>query len=198
MAEQARKIWTLDEFFAWQEKQDDRYELVDGEPLRMQSGVSGAHVQVATNILIQLGTQLRDKKCRPFYGDWSVQTKPGQIRRPYVLVDCGMFDPKAYKADKPVLVCEVLSPTTRDFDTYRKAEEYKLIASLRRILLVDPNRAEIFVWSRADGGEWEYSTLEGLEALVEMTEIEVVIPMAEIYRGISLHVELRLVGQDQP
>ena len=196
MAELARKTWSLDDFFAWQDRQEDRYELVDGEPLRMQSGVSGAHVQASTNILVSLGNQLRGKNCRPFHGEWSVQTKRGQIRRPDIGVDCGKFDPKSYFARAPVMVAEILSPTTRDFDTYRKAEEYKLIPSLRRILLVDPNRAEVFMWLRTEGGEWEYSTIEGLEAAIDMPEIEASLPMAEIYRDIPVPADLRVVDEE--
>lgn len=196
MAEPAPKTWSLDKFFTWQDRQEDRYELVDGEPLRMQSGVSGAHMRASTNILGHLLNQLRGKRCAAFHGDWSVQTKRGQIRRPDIGVDCGKFDPKSYFARSPIMVAEILSPTTRDFDTYRKAEEYKLIPGLRRILLVDPNRAEVFMWLRTGGGEWEYSTIEGLEAEIDMPEIEASLPMAEIYRDIPLVAELRVVDDE--
>ena len=192
----ARKNWSLDEFFAWQGQQDQRYGLVNGEPLRMQSGVSGAHLRVSMNILGQLIRQLRGKQCQPFHGDWSVQTKPGQLRRPDIGVDCGPFDPKSYKAASPVIIAEILSPTTRDFDTLRKSEEYKLIPSLRRILLVDPNRAEVFMWLRGEAGEWHFSTIAGLDAELSMPEIGVVLPLADIYDGIELPTELKLVGQE--
>ena len=196
MAEPARKTWSPDEFFAWHERQEARYELVDGEPLKMQAGASRGHNRLGRNAVLHLGNQLRGKKCQPFGPDDAVQTRPGQIRYPDFGVECGPFDPKSYLVSAPVIIAEVLSPTTRDYDTLRKAEEYKLIPSLRRILLVDPNRAEVFMWLRGETGEWEYSSIEGLAEAISMPEIEVTLRMTEIYRDIPLPAELWAVDAE--
>ena len=193
MAHATLSAWTHEQFFAWQERQDDRYELVDGQPLRMMAGASNAHVAVSVNIIVQLGTQLRGKPCRPFHGDGSVQTRRGNIRRPDIGVDCGPFVANGYKATAPRMVAEVLSPSTRDFDTFRKVEEYQLIGSLQRILLIDPNRPEVAVWHREEGGEWEHSVVRGIGETIAMPEIGVALPMAEIYAGIELQADLLAV-----
>jgi Uma2 family endonuclease len=93
---------------------------VDGFPVRMMVGAKNVHDDIVVNVLVQLGNQLRGKGCRPFTGDGSIETKPGQIRRPDIGVDCGRRDPNAMKAASPRVVFEVLSPTTRDFDTIGK------------------------------------------------------------------------------
>jgi Uma2 family endonuclease len=142
MTEAAPRRWTSAEFFAWQETQPERYELVDGFPVRMMAGARNVHDDIVVNILAELRNQLRGSACRPFTGDGSIETKPGQIRRPDIGVDCGPRDPNATKAASPRVVAEVLSPTTRDFDTIGKLEEYKLVESLERILVIEPN-AEI-------------------------------------------------------
>jgi Uma2 family endonuclease len=134
MTEAAPRHWTTEEFFVWQELQPDRYELVDGFPLRMMAG--------ARNVLTDLRNQLRGGACRPFTGDGSIETKPGQIRRP----DIG--------ASTPRVVLEVLSPTTRDFDTIGKLEEYKLVDSLERIVVIEPNAPEVIVWERSADRTW--------------------------------------------
>ena len=194
MAEAARKAWTVEEFFDWQEKQDDRYELVDGLPLRMMAGASAAHVQVSVNVLGQLYIQLRGTGCRPFHGDGSVQTKPGQIRRPDIGVDCSPLIPGSYTSSGPRMVGEVLSPTTRTFDMLRKIEEYKRMTGLQRILLIEPNKPEVAIWARSDAGEWQYSLAEGLAADLAMPEIGVVLKMADIYEGITLPADLQVVA----
>jgi Uma2 family endonuclease len=117
MTEAAPRRWTSAEFFAWQETQPERYELVDGFPVRMMAGARNVHDDIVVNILAELRNQLRGSACRPFTGDGSIETKPGQIRRPDIGVDCGPRDPNATKAASPRILAEVLSPTTRDFDT---------------------------------------------------------------------------------
>ena len=133
---------SLDAFFAWQERQDERYELVGGQPLRMMAGAANAHDRIALNLLFQLINQLRGTPFRPFTGDSAVETHPGQIRRPDAGVDCGRFVPHAYKASEPCMVAEILSPSTRDFDTYAKVDEYKSVAGLDYVLLIEPTAPE--------------------------------------------------------
>ena len=194
MAEAATKAWTVEEFFAWQEKQDDRYELVDGLPLRMMAGASNGHVQITVNVIIQAGVQLRGSNCRLFHGDGSVQTRKGQIRRPDIGVNCDSFDQNGYISTAPRMVAEVLSPSTRAFDMLRKIEEYKLLKGLLYILLIEPEKPEVAVWHRDDTDIWSYLLVEGLQSNIAMPEIGVTLPMADVYEGITLARELRVVA----
>lgn len=123
MSEPAPRRWTVEEFFAWQEKQAERFELVDGFPVRMMAGARNVHDDIVVNLIGELRDQLRGSGCRPFTGAGSVETKPGQIRRLDVGVDCGRRDPNGTKAVSPRLVVEVLSPGTRDFDTFDKLDD---------------------------------------------------------------------------
>ena len=82
MTDAAPRRWTVEEFFAWQEGQSERYELVDGFPMRMMAGAKNVHDDIVVNMLAELRNQLRGGGCRPFTSDGSVETKPGQIRRP--------------------------------------------------------------------------------------------------------------------
>ena len=61
---------------------------------------------------------------------------------------CGPRDPNGTKAALPRLVVEVLSPSTRDFDTFKKLDEYRETGSLEYIVLVEPNEPVAFVWRR--------------------------------------------------
>ena len=47
----AEAAWTVEEFFAWQEKQDDRYELVGGKPSPMTQGAANIHVAISINVI---------------------------------------------------------------------------------------------------------------------------------------------------
>jgi Uma2 family endonuclease len=192
MAEPAVRRMTIDEFFAWQEHQPERYELVNGQPLRMMAGAKNVHDDIVVNLVIELGTRLRGGGCRPFTGDGSVETRPGQIRRPDIGVDCGPRDPNGTKAALPKLVVEVLSPSTRDFDTFGKLDEYKGIESLEYIVLVEPNEPLASVWSRDDASGWVESRARGLDAKIEMPKLDVTLEMAAVYEGVAFPVRPRL------
>jgi Uma2 family endonuclease len=170
---------------------------VDGQPLEMMAGAKNVHDDIVVNLLGELRDQLRGSGCRPFTGGGSVETRPGQIRRPDVGVDCGPRDPNGTKAALPKLVIEVLSPSTRDFDTFRKLEEYKQIDSLDTIVLVEPNEPVAFVWRRDAARGWAEARVRGIDARIAMPELGVTLEMAAIYEGVEFPAKPRLVSTDE-
>jgi Uma2 family endonuclease len=132
------------------------------------AGARNVHDDIVVSVLAELRNQLRGGGCRPFTGGGSVETKPVQIRRPDIGVDCGRRDPDATKAASPRVVVEVLSPTTRDFDTIGKLEEYKLVDGLERILVIEPNAPEVIVWVRGADGSWRRGIRRGLDQEIDM------------------------------
>jgi Uma2 family endonuclease len=193
MADPVAKPWSVAGFFAWQEKQSARYELVGGFPLRMMAGARNVHDLIVVNVLADLRGQLRGGGYRPFTGDGSVETSPGQIRRPDIGVDCGKWNPDAMVADTPRLVAEVLSPTTRDFDTFGKLDEYKRIGSLQWILLIEPNAPEVTAWSRDGSKQWVKKVFENLAEEISMPELGIELSLNAIYEGVSFPLTPRLV-----
>lgn len=185
-------------FFAWQERQAERYELVGGVPVRMMAGARNVHDDIVVNLLAALHAGLRGSGCRPFTGDGSVETGPGRIRRPDVGVDCGARDPNALKAAEPRLVADVLSPSTRDFDAFETLEEYKGVVGVRHILPVEPNAAEIMHWSRGDAGVRHTQRIAGLDGVITLDALAVSLPLAAIYDGVAFPVRPRLVSDAPP
>ncbi|HKM61750.1 MAG TPA: Uma2 family endonuclease [Acidisphaera sp.] len=192
MSDAAHRPWTIAEFFAWQAQQPDRYELVGGFPVRMMAGARNVYDDIVVNLLAELRRQMRDSGCRPFTGDGAVETLPGQIRRPDAGVDCGRRDPNAMQAALPRLVAEVLSPTTRDFDTFEKLPEYRQIDSLDYILVIEPNAAEVVLWERGPDRGWRQA-IDGLDAVVDLPAIGVALQLAELYDGVAFPAGPRLV-----
>lgn len=184
MADPGRPPWTSEEFFAWQERQAERYELVDGLPVRLMAGARNVHDDIVVNILAELREKLRGSGCRPFTGGGSVEIRPGLVRRPDVGVDCGPRDPNAMKAADPTLVVEVLSPSTRDFDTFRKLEEYKGLPGLSAILLVEPNAPLVALWSREPEGNWIETRILELDATVDLPAPPIRLALGDIYDGV--------------
>jgi Uma2 family endonuclease len=196
MAEAARKLMTIEEFFAWEETQEESHELVDGVPVlrgewirygdawTMMAGASQRHDQIVVNVIIALGTRLRGKLCRTFSPDMSVRTGPKRIRRPDSGVDCGPRVDRSTEASEPRVVVEVLSPSTRDFDMFAKLDEYRAVPSIEHVLLVDPNDPAAQLWTRGPEG-WRETTLRGLESAAELSAVDLSLPLAEIYEDVT-------------
>ena len=173
--------WTEDEFFRWLERQEGRYELVDGEP-RAMTGATNRHNLVVTNLFRALDRRLRGGPCQPSPFNTAVRIPAGNIRYPDLLVDCGPFRPDDFAASEPVLVAEVLSPSTEVFDLTGKLEEYRTVPTLRHILLLDPKAPRARLHSRASEADpWSGRPLAGEAAEVALAVLGVAFPLGECY-----------------
>lgn len=197
MSERAIRKMTADEFLAWNEGQEGRYELIDGVPVAM-AGARRRHDRVVVNVLTALGAHLGVGQCHPFSSDTAVRISNYQIRYPDAGVDCGTFHDEKLEADEPRLVVEVLSDTTRAFDLLEKLEEYKSVPALRDIVLVDTDEPKVFHWTRQPGASWERRILEVPEAVVELPELDFVLPFGVLYAGLTFQQKPRLVNDRPP
>lgn len=193
MSQPIVRRWTEDEFFAWQRFQPERYEFVDGFPVRMMAGAKNAHDDIVVNLVAVLRDGLRGSGCRPFTADGSIRTAAGRIRRPDAGVDCGRRDPDGYKAAEPRLVAEVLSPSTRDLPTIEKVGEYKALETLDYILLIEPNAPDFVLWSRDAEREWVSARIDDLGEAIPLPALGLSLPLAELYDGIEFGPFPRLV-----
>ena len=134
---------TAEDFLRWAQDREGRFEFVDGQILRLQAGTVSKHDRAVVNGIAALKNRLRGKPCRTFTADFAVRTAQNRIRRPDVGVDCGRQERRDLAAREPVLVVEVLSPSTRDLDRSVEILEYQAVETLKTILYVEPNQPEI-------------------------------------------------------
>lgn len=187
---------TPEAFLAWAPAQDARYELVGGEVL-MMAGAGRRHDAIVTNLISTIRPQTRGGPCQTFTGDTYIVTGPMSRRMPDMGIDCDNPADDSLTADKPALIVEVLSPTTRSFDVSVKLAEYKMLPALKYILFVDTEHPSVqFFWRDADG-IWKDSVLAGFEARIELTSINVSISLADIYDELSFRPKPKLVEQQE-
>lgn len=194
MSQAAPARMAPDEFLTWALDQLGRHELVGGRP-KMLSDVQRRHDQIVINTLAELGNQLRGASCCPFSAGLAVRIPNANIRRPDAGVDCGTYDDDALAADRPVLVIEVLSASTRDFDLFGKVEEYKTVPSLVHVVLVNPDEPQAVHWTRAGAAPWSYRLHEGLDAALALDPPGVTLRLADLYEGLAFRPRPRLVAE---
>ncbi len=192
MADVALRPMSPEEFFAWAEHQEERYELVDGAPVLkfdngpgMMAGASAAHDQIVVNLISGLRNRLRGGPCRVKSADQATRTARGNLRMPDVTVDCGRYVPASFESTAPAVVFEVLSPSTRRTDLLRKVDEYQNVPSLRHFVILEPGRVCAMVWSRGADG-WSSQMVERIAEDMPLPAVGVALPMAEVYEDVEL------------
>ena len=151
MATRTREeLLTVEEFLTIEFPPDMKAELDNGR-IRMMAGASRAHDRVQVNLLSYLRPLLRGSGCRPSGSDMGIRAHDMSLRLPDVSVICGRdgaADDRTRAIDTPEVVIEVLSPSTARHDREVKVPEYKAMASVETIVLVNPETEHMTVWQR--------------------------------------------------
>ncbi len=172
---------TLEEFLAWDEGQEDRWEFDGFQPVAMVRGTV-AHARLCRNLAVALTARLRGTPCEAF-GEGLKIAVAGSIRYPDAFVACGPNANQAIEAMNPVVVFEVLSPGTASTDIVVKNREYQATPSIRRYVILMQDRIAATVSERR-GIEWVVTFLTDPAAVLEMPEIGIGISLAEFYEGV--------------
>lgn len=175
-----------DDFLVWVQNQEQRFELIDGHPM-MMGGANRTHNEISGNTYASLKAQLKGKPCKPYESDFAIRIPAGNIRYPDVSVDCGRSDGKGKDlvSNTPVLVVEVLSNSTRTIDFLKKTKEYKTLASVQYILLIDQDAPYvIFQYCDAEG-KWDESHIIGMDSIIDMPAIGAALQLSDLYEDIT-------------
>lgn len=192
MTDTAARRMSVEEFLNWcTRREGERWELVQGipsqiAPARMMAGARRRHDQIVVNLIAELRARLRGGPCRAHTADFALLTVEGtNVRRPDVLVDCAPGAPGDLKASEPAAAFEVLSPSNANFTRIAKVDEYKAVATLRHIVVLDSDAARLVLYSRAANDAWMSETIEDQGASLPLPALGIEVPLAEIYADVS-------------
>src|SRR4051794_15461645 len=176
-------------FLRWAAKLDRhqpfKYELSEGKVSRMMIQVSRAHWLVTANILGELLAKLDRTRFQAGPAEFGVRTAVG-VRYPDAIVDRASTGLADLACEAPVLIVEVLSPSTAGLDFTVKLEEYKAISSVQTYVISSQDEPRAWVWSRQSDGSWPRLPTEfaGREGAIPLGGLGIEITMAAIFRGI--------------
>ncbi len=183
----ARTHFTPDEYLVLERKAAYKSEYFLGEIFAM-SGASLTHGLITVDIATELNIQLRESECRVVTNDLRVKTSPDvSYFYPDVIVYC---DEPEFEDDSfdtllnPVIIMEVLSPSTEEYDRGEKFEYYKQLPSLKEYILVaqDKISLEHYVMQAT---EWELTTFADPTDILTLSTIRCKLPLKDIYRRVD-------------
>lgn len=177
---------TPEEYLERERVAAEKSEYIDGAVVAMAGG-SPRHALIAGNIIGVLYSQMRTVDCRIFTSDLRVCVRWGSlITYPDVTIVCGpeeYVDEKQDTVTNPHLIVEVLSPSTKNYDRGEKARLFRMLPSLRELLLVEQDSIEIEHWRRLPNGNWELATVRDSGVTLHLESIACKLQIDEIYRG---------------
>ena len=146
---------TVDEYLAWAEGRPGRYELHAGTVYAMAPERAG-HARIKFAVQAALLSSLRDAglPCHMLPDGMTVRIDRHTAHEPDALVYCGDRLPDStVEVPHPVVVAEVLSPSTRHVDASAKLAGYFSVASVQHYLIIDPDRRTVVHHERGEGDQ---------------------------------------------
>lgn len=177
-----QRHYTPAEYFALEAGSAERHEYFGGRIFAMADGTK-SHNLIAQNFTLALRGRLRGKGCQVFMEDVRLAVQDDfHYTYPDVVVTCDPADRRdPYLIRQPVLIIEVLSPSTADYDRSQKFNQCRKIAALRHYILVSQT-AWVLEWFRRDeAGQWIYPVFSDPADVLEIPELSLRLPLADVY-----------------
>lgn len=184
-----KQFLTPEEYLEAEQAAERKSEYLNGEVFAM-AGTTPRHNLIVTNLVRDLGNQLRRLPCNVYSQDLRVRiSATGLYTYPDVIVTCGEEQfaegPGSPSLLNPVLLAEVLSDSTRDYDRGRKFEHYRTLRSTREYLTIDQAKMHVEHWRFQSPGSWLLTEFSQPGDSVNLV-INAKLSLADIYEKLIL------------
>jgi Uma2 family endonuclease len=182
--------FTPEEYFAWEEKQLEKHEYIDGE-VYVMSGGSVNHGRIAIKFTAMFDAHLDNSSCITGNSDIKINIVDiNNYTYPDVSVTCDDRDKTTSQYfTYPCLIVEVLSDSTEAYDRGGKFRMYRNNPVLQDYLLVSSTKIEMDLYRKKDTGEWIIINYKEGD-IVELKSINLSFPIEQVYRNLTLTPEV--------
>jgi Uma2 family endonuclease len=192
MSAQPRVPISEAEYLAFERDSDQKHEYFDGQ-IYFMAGGTATHDKIAGNTYASLHGQLRNRSCSVYSSDLRIRVaQTGLYTYPDVSVVCGreqFADEREDTLMNPIVIIEVLSPSTEKYDRGKKFQHYRTILSLREYVLISQDDFHIERYTRQDDNQWLLAEVTGLDAQIELSSIQASLALRDVYAKVTLAAE---------
>lgn len=169
-----------EEYFLYEEGSELRHELINGNLYEM-GGISIFHNNIVMRLSMLLYSVLKE-------AEWQITIESFKVRTPegnYFYPDIAVCYPEVQKyfSDKPILIIEALSDTTRKFNLTDKFIQYQKIPTLQYYLCVEPEQQVVIFYHMQDDGEWMTETFTKDEQEIALPKLNISFAVKDIYQS---------------
>jgi Uma2 family endonuclease len=183
-----RRIYTPEEYLEFEVTSEKRHEYMNGE-IRLMTGGTPDHNDIASNLLVALKLQLKGKPYRTFITDQRLWISDRNLYTyPDVMVVEKPLQLQTGRTDtvtNPCFIAEVLSKSTQDYDRGEKFSAYRTIASFREYLIVDQYSIHVEHYVKTAVNQWLLSEYNDPKVTLSLSTFEAQIPIVALYENID-------------
>jgi Uma2 family endonuclease len=188
-------MFTAEEYLELECKSEFKSEYRDGQIYAMPP-INRKHDWIYSELLVHVYQHLSDKNCSAYSSQMRVYAQAiGLYTYPDLSAVCGKAEFAEAKFDtdtllNPILLVEILSPSTEAYDRGRKAAMYQTIPSLQELLLIAQDTYKVELCRRESDGTWSRIDAAGLDASIELQSIGFTLRLSELYERLIRETEL--------
>jgi Uma2 family endonuclease len=175
---------SLEAYLAWENAEIERHEFYRGEVFAMV-GARRSHNCVVANLNRHLGNHLAGTACRAFAETLKLRIADDTVLYPDLMISC---DKQDLRADMwllaPIVVVEVLSPSTQSYDRSQKFALYRRITALQEYVLVDPDTRRVEAFRRNAQGQWVLDDMSDSGSL-RMPSVDAQVSFTDLFDGVD-------------
>ena len=184
-----KRKYTIEEYVELIKTTEEKIEYFDGEIFSMAGG-KFAHAEIASNVLTLLRNRLASRPCRAYSGELAIKVPTAPpFRLPDASVVCGQPVIQNFHGIdllvNPVLIVEVLSDSTSDYDLGKKFLAYQSIASFREYLTIAQKYSHVMQYTKQADGLWVRRDFIGMDSEIQLESLEVTLSLKEIYENVQ-------------
>lgn len=189
-----KKHFTIEEYLELENAATEKSEFYKGEIFAM-SGALLPHNIIAVNTLSHLHQKLKGKNCRPFNSNMRSHVEKNTLfTYPDITVVCGevkTLNNDNFNLLNPVVIIEILSKSTKNYDRGDKFKLYRDIPTLREYILIESETIGIEIFRLNEKNHWELEEYKKVEEILQIPTLQLSIPLLEIYESTALITKTR-------
>lgn len=175
---------SIEEYLDGEEISEIRYEYINGEVYAM-AGVSQSHSRITGNIFTALSNHLRDSHREPYSENIKVRAEEATFYYPDILVTCeGEFNNK-YFSEEPILIVEVISPSTKQIDRREKLHAYRDMPSVIEYVIVEQEKISVEIHRRQPDRNWITYFYTRTDTEFTLESVDLTLQLSEVYRRVT-------------
>ena len=175
------------DYLAGEETAVEKHEYVCGEVYAQAGGIN-THNRIATNATIELGSLLRGHRCNVYNSDTKIKICADDGTRffyPDLSVVCDSNPASDLFQQRPVVIVEVLSPSSRRQDLGEKRENYCKLASLQTYVMFEQDSAAAIVYQSGEDGHFQRRSYVGLEQSVPLLALDLMLSLRDVFQDVK-------------
>lgn len=194
-----RKKYSMEEYLELERKATERHEFYKGDIFQMEghgellamSGAAKAHNVIFANIFGKLAWKLSGKKCRPYGPDMRMHIPENTL---YTYPDISIYCKEDFlvsdtdTAMNPMVIIEILSPSTRNYDMGEKFKLYRSINTLKEYILVDTQSMSVSVFRADERKKWKLEEFMKPDDILKIKSVKFNITLYDIYQDVNFPV----------